>query len=244
MHQIYNSGFDGSSYHSGYPVVRINLLEGLVSDKVGGGMVSEVRSTVGKNTFPFKIAKILAGIGVVILAVYFIPTILSFMDFGLSGEEVKELNESGLSPVVRNLPPINPLLPKENWLTVSSVGVDTLIGEATLDDYEMALKNGVWRVSDFGQPDKEGAPVILAAHRFGYLAWTNTFRRKSSFYNLPKVKIGDVVTVVWQQREYRYGVYKTETAKEITDYTADLILYTCVSLSGDDRIFVYAKLVS
>jgi sortase (surface protein transpeptidase) len=86
-------------------------------------------------------------------------------------------------------------------------------------------------------------PIILAAHRYGYLAWTDLFRRQNSFYNLPKIKVGDTVEIDWGQRKYTYGVYTTEEGTQITDYSADLILYTCESLTGDERFFVYAHLI-
>jgi LPXTG-site transpeptidase (sortase) family protein len=138
---------------------------------------------------------------------------------------------------------LDPLLSKVNRIIIPSIGVDGDVHEATLDNYEAALKEGVWRVSDFGAPNDNSMPIILAAHRFGYLAWTNLFRRENSFYNLPKVKVGDIIEINWQQRHYVYEVYATDTGTAITDYSADLILYTCESLTGNQRFFVYAKLI-
>lgn len=215
--------------------VKINLLEGLT--------LSEPTPIAAKKPVSLKLAKILAIIGALILLIYFTPSLLSLANFKLSGSEVGKLTEETASATTRALPIFNPALPKTNRLLVPSIGVNTDIEEATYDNYESALKNGVWRVSNFGDPNETGVPVILAAHRYGYLAWTNTFRHKSSFYNLPKVKAGDIITIDWEQREYKYGVYKVETGTAITDYSADVILYTCESLSGEERIFVYAKLV-
>lgn len=229
IYQVYNSQVsEPVSFRA-----SINLLDGLA--------IGTVSPRVARKPFSIKLAKILGAIGAVILLVYFMPLVLSKLN--LSKSEVDKLNETTQTTSRRALPAFNPALPKENHLKITSIGVDTDISEATYDNYETALENGVWRVSDFGQPNIDGAPMILAAHRYGYLAWTNTFRRKSSFYNLPKVKVGDTVTVDWQQREYVYGVYKTENGEEITDYSADLILYTCESLNGPERIFVYAKLI-
>lgn len=235
IYQAYNSDF-GVVSESNNPVkVKINFLEGLI--------LPEAKPIAHSKPFSQKIALAFAGVGVLILAVYFVPSLISLANFNLSNKEVITLSEETESAVKRNLPEFNPSLPKTNHILVSSIGVDTDIEEATYDNYEAALKKGVWRVSNFGQPDLLGAPVILAAHRYGYLAWTNTFRHKSSFYNLPKVKVGDVVTIYWQQRAYKYGVYKTENGTAITDYSADLILYTCENLNGEERIFVYAKLI-
>ena len=140
-------------------------------------------------------------------------------------------------------PPFDAALPATNHLIIPSIGVNTGIQEASAGDYESALKKGVWRVTDFGAPDLSGGPIILVAHRFGYLAWTNLYRRENSFYDLPKVAVGDVIEIDWKQRKYTYKVYATDKGTQITDYSADLILYTCETLVGPERIFVYAHLV-
>ena len=87
-----------------------------------------------------------------------------------------------------------------------------------LSDYETALKKGVWRVPNFGDPYNRERPTILAAHRFGYLAWSVKYRLANSFYNLPKLKEGDRVEINWLQRKYVYEVYATGEGEEITDY--------------------------
>jgi sortase (surface protein transpeptidase) len=134
-------------------------------------------------------------------------------------------------------------LPLENRIRIPSIGVDTVIQESTLGYYEEALKKGVWRVSDFGTPYTRNRPTIMAAHRFGYLAWTNIFRRENSFFSLPKLKEGDIVEIIWRQRKYVYEVYSTEESEEISNYSADLILYTCEALSSPIRIYKYARLL-
>ena len=135
-------------------------------------------------------------------------------------------------------------LPEGHYLSIPRIGVDTTVWEASSERYDEALRKGVWRVSDFASPDKpEGKPVILAAHRFGYLDWTQDYRLKNSFYDLPKLKNGDMVEIVWNQHRYTYQIQRVEEGTEITDYSSDLILYTCKFLVSPVRIFVYAKLV-
>lgn len=229
IYQVYN--LQASEPVRSY--VSINFLDGIILEKPVSQMV--------KKPFALKLAKILAVTGATFLLIYFLPVLISKLN--LSKNEADKLTMEAQNASQRSLPAFNPSLPKENRLKIASIGVDTDIAEATNDNYESALKEGVWRVSDFGQPNIDGAPMILAAHRYGYLAWTNTYRRKNSFYNLPKLEVGDKVTIDWQQREYTYGVYKTENGEEITDYSADLILYTCESLNGPERIFVYATLI-
>jgi sortase (surface protein transpeptidase) len=140
-------------------------------------------------------------------------------------------------------PPLDPSLPAENRLIIPTIGVNTQIVEEPLERHEEAFKVGVWRVPDFGTAFSRERPMILAAHRFGYLAWTNTYRRENSFYNLPKLEKGDQVEVIWGQRRYLYEIYEGEESEEITNYTADLILYTCRFLESEVRIFRYARLM-
>lgn len=140
-------------------------------------------------------------------------------------------------------PAFNSKLPTETRITIPSIGVETTLQEASLENYEDALRKGVWRVPDFGTPYDRQKPTILSAHRFGYLAWSNIYRRKNSFFNLPKAKVGDTVEIIWRQRKYVYEIYGESEGADITDYTADLILYTCRQLDTDVRIFKYARLL-
>lgn len=134
-------------------------------------------------------------------------------------------------------------LPLEGTISIPSVGIETTINEAPYEQYEEALKLGVWRVTDFGTPYERELPTILAAHRYGYLKWSIPYRLKNSFYSLPKVKVGDTIEMNWRQRKYVYEVYAEEKGEEITDYDADLILYTCESLNSSVRIVKYARLL-
>lgn len=140
-------------------------------------------------------------------------------------------------------PPVDPGLPTTNQIKIPAIGVETAIIEESVERYEEAFRQGVWRVPDFGDSFNREQPMILAAHRFGYLAWNNQYRRENSFYNLPKLKLGDQVEVIWGQRKYLYEIYAEEETEEITNYGADLILYTCKFLESNERIFKYGRLI-
>ena len=199
-----------------------------------------------------KAAKYAAIAGILIIFSSFVPSAWYFVKSG-GGEAVsrflaRPVSKNNEIPQVREpqsgyQPRFDASLPKDNRIAIPSIGIDTAVQEATFDSYEEALKKGVWRVPDFGTPFGRGKPVILAAHRYGYLVWSNTFRRKNSFYNLPKLNSGDSVEIVWKQRKYVYQVYGESKGEEVEDYTADLILYTCQDLSSPVRIFKYAKLL-
>ncbi|HJY98792.1 MAG TPA: sortase [Patescibacteria group bacterium] len=190
--------------------------------------------------------------GTMVLLVTYAPTGISWVkgaigpyttDFSLSEQEVTYLKAVETDEKPQFQPPFDPKLPVINHITIPVIGVDTDIQEATLDNYQAALKKGVWRVSDFGAPGESEMPVILAAHRFGYLAWTDKYRRENSFSRLPRLNVGDTVQIVWRQRKYTYEIYAEGKGEDIMDYTASLILYTCESLTGKERIFKYAKLL-
>lgn len=160
-------------------------------------------------------------------------------------ETVRSAETVGVSPHKVNIyqPVQDPSLSQEPRLIIPSVGIDTRIYEATDQNFEEALKKGVWRVNNFGTPYEREKPIILAAHRFGYLKWSIPYRLKNSFYNLPKTEVGDTVEIVWNQRKYTFAIYAEEEGKEISDYSADLILYTCKDLESDVRVFKYARML-
>lgn len=194
-----------------------------------------------------KAAKVLATLAILILLVNYLPSVwYSVKSKGaVNISEVLARPVGDLEPLsgVAYQPRLNPALSRESRLKIASIGVDTKINEATLANYEEALKQGVWRVSDFGTPYGRKKPTILAAHKYGYLAWSNLFRRKNSFYSLSKLNEGDIIEITWRQRKYVYKIYQTSEGEEINDYSADIILYTCESLNSPIRIFKYAKLL-
>lgn len=140
------------------------------------------------------------------------------------------------------LPDFDPTLTTNNTLLIPSIGVVGKIHENS--NPSKGLENGVWRVGEWGTPDKNSKSIILASHRFGYLTWSNKYRKENSFLNLPKTKVGDRVEIIWEQRRYIFEIYKSQEGTKITDYNADLILYTCKTLNSDIRVFRYAKRIN
>lgn len=142
----------------------------------------------------------------------------------------------------KTLPPLDTTLPEKPYIRISKIGVDSPI--STASDYTEALKQGTWLVSGYGTPENGISPMILAAHRFGYIYWDDTTREKISFFNLPKTHEGDTISIIWNQRQYSYEIYHEEEGTQITDYSADLILYTCKYFNSPTRIFRYARWVA
>lgn len=237
--------YQQSSYTGPEP---INFLDGINFQEE----VSYVPFEAKISDFLTKAAKYTAVAGAIFMFVSFAPSVWYSVRGGsglvskLIAETVqkgKKENEVQSAVDPKYQPRYDASLPKENMLIIPSLGIETKIGEATYENFEDALKEGVWRAPDFSTPYERSNPTILAAHRYGYLAWSNLFRRKSSFYNLPKLEEGEIVKVIWRQREYTFEVYGTEEGEKISDYSADLILYTCESLNSPERIFKYARLL-
>lgn len=213
--------------------------------KSANGGDSAVSSTL------VRLARILAIAGILIFSVSFAPSVWYWAKGG-AGDAVSELlYETSALPITDHQsqvtkvyqPRYDASLPQGAIIKVSSIGVETSVQEATRENFEEALRKGVWRANDSGTPYDRSKPTILAAHRFGYLAWSNTFRRKSSFFNLPKLAVGDTVEIAYKQRKYVYEVYGESRGENIDDYSADLVLYTCEDLTSPVRIFKYARLL-
>lgn len=208
-----------------------------------------------------RLARILAIAGILIFSVSFAPSVWYWAKGGAQGAVSELLYETAVSqPTAGQLgsqttevyrgaassayqPRYDASLPQGATIKVSSIGIETSVQEATRENFEEALRKGVWRANDSGTPYDRSKPTIVAAHRFGYLAWSNTFRRKSSFFNLPKLAVGDTVEIVYKQRKYVYEVYGESRGENIDDYSADLVLYTCEDLTSPVRIFKYARLL-
>lgn len=200
----------------------------------------------------FIASKFFAYLGIVLLVIAYTPSFYySAMSlFGLNKSNQILIDSAALiNPIsvtkFENYvyqPEFDKTLAEDNILKIPSIGLSTTINEALDQDYEQALMLGVWRVSTFGTPYMRKFPTILVAHRFGYLRWSVAYRLKNSFYNLPKVKAGDTIEIVWLQRKYVYKIYMKKEEKEISDYSANLILYTCRDLVGDQKLIVYANL--
>lgn len=142
-----------------------------------------------------------------------------------------------------DLPELDPSLPKENGLIIDKIGVRGQIHEG--EDWQNILKKGIWRAPGVATPTSDNQmPIILAAHRWGYLDWSSSFRKLNSFYNLPKLAVGDTIKIIWEQREYEYKVYAVTTGTAIPEYNANLILYTCQLWNSPLRFFVLANRVN
>jgi sortase A len=132
-------------------------------------------------------------------------------------------------------------LPKENMIIIPKVGIRSPIIDSPS---EKALDLGTWRRPQSSSPDR-GGNTVLVAHRF--LNQDPVI----SFYHLPKVEIGDKLTVFWQQKEYTYivtakfEVDPTQLSIENNSTEPLLTLYTCTPLYiANKRLVIIAKPLS
>ncbi len=136
----------------------------------------------------------------------------------------------------------NPELPEGAWVNIPRIGVySELIAS---ENPAEALDKGTWLVPDFGRPGDSSQPTIIAAHRYGWdWWWQSDYWKYNSFYLLTETQPGDRVEVIYDQRRWVYEIYDAEEGELITDYSADLILYTCKHLNSPIRHFRYARVV-
>jgi sortase (surface protein transpeptidase) len=125
-----------------------------------------------------------------------------------------------------------------NQIIIDSIGVNTKIFESY--DSNGALNRGIWRIPQLGTPFSNSNPVVLAAHRWGEDNYSWDFRKQNLFLNLPDMKPGDIIRIIWNGKEYQYKVTVRDESAEAT-HGGDLILYTCRDFDSPIRIFVYAE---
>jgi len=152
-----------------------------------------------------------------------------------------EQTKSPVKEIKKYQPEVDQSLPAGNWLVIPRIGVRSeMLATATADE---ALAEGIWWVPDFGKPGDD-LPIILVAHRYGYKWWWKTdYWKYNSFYLLPELESGDRVEVIVEKRKWVYQIYKAEEGEQVSDYSADLILYTCKYLNSPIKHFRYARLV-
>lgn len=140
------------------------------------------------------------------------------------------------------IPPQDETLPEGSWLVIPRIGVRTPLRET--ENPDEALNQGIWQAPGYGEPGDTDQPMIVAGHRFGWQWWWQSdYWKYNSFYLLPQLEPGDRVEVIADQRKWVYEIYAVEEGEDISDYNADMILYTCKFLNSPVRFFKYAKLI-
>lgn len=124
--------------------------------------------------------------------------------------------------------------PKGDRIVIPKVGINVEFragGEEVLNDY-------AWhRFPERGDPI-EGGNFIISAHRFEIGLTPGETRRKSPFYHIEKVQIGDQVIIDYKGKRYGYEIIEKTQVKpnqveiEAPSEEARLTIYTC-TLGGE-----------
>ncbi len=147
--------------------------------------------------------------------------------------------------------PHNAVLPKG---TVTSLSIPKIQAVAPIIEnvnpwneqtYQKALQKGVAHASHSSSPETNGT-VYLFAHSSG-MPWELT-RYNTVFLRLGELRPGDVVTLSWHGKTYRYEVYDKKTIDPhnvsylMSKKENELILQTCTPIGTDlKRLLVFAK---
>lgn len=146
-------------------------------------------------------------------------------------------------PVLNVVKPIDPKelakpSAKDDRIIIPKIGVNIAYGKG-----QSALDNGAeWRKPENGSP-QDGGNFIIAAHRFSLAPTPTETYRKSPFYHIDKLAVGDNIIVDYDGTRYGYRVSEILSVKpdqvEIEDRgdTDKLTLYSCtLGGSRDGRI--------
>ncbi len=125
--------------------------------------------------------------------------------------------------------------PQGDRIVIPKVGINVEFrtgGEEVLNDY-------AWhRFPERGDPLK-GGNFIISAHRFEIGLTPGETRKKSPFYHMEKVAVGDQVIIDYKGKRYGYEVTEKKQVKpnqvEIEEPSdeAKLTIYTC-TLGGEN----------
>ena len=129
-----------------------------------------------------------------------------------------------------------------NRVIITKIGVNAPIVESKNSEYGLSL--GAWHVPESSNPEK-GGNTIITGHRFKYLPPSNL-----TFYLFDKLEAGDVVSVVWDKKNYFYKIREVKIV-EATDLsvmknseTPILTMFTCHPIySTEKRLVVIGDLV-
>jgi sortase A len=151
--------------------------------------------------------------------------------------EVKEQTKR----IISHLPAADGNLP-DNRVIIPKIGVSAPIIESISDNY--ALSRGAWRLPKGSTPDK-GGNTVITGHRFKYLPPNNL-----TFYLLNKLAVGDIVSLIWENKEYDYKIKEAKIvpATEISILNPSeksiLTLFTCDPIwSEKNRLVVVGELI-
>ena len=124
----------------------------------------------------------------------------------------------------------------ENRLYIPKIDINL---PYTTGDETVMEKGAWWRQPDNGNP-ADGGNFVLSAHRFIMGLTPQQTLRKSPFYNINKLEIGDKISIDYSGKRYEYTISKifavAPDAVEIEQRTdqPQLTLYSCTLGGASD----------
>lgn len=126
----------------------------------------------------------------------------------------------------------------KNTILIPRMGVDTAILEGP---DEKTLNKGVWHLPGTSNPAK-GGNVVISAHRY---KWRPPSTK--TFWDIDKMKVGDLITITWEGKKYTYKVTKSYiVTPDRVDILADtkehkLTLFSCTpKFTSKNRLVIEA----
>lgn len=155
----------------------------------------------------------------------------------ISNDSIKKIYESGRSST-----------DKKNYVKIESQNIYGDIGEGPKEKEQSILKDGFWRYPETGFPSFDNfynnTPIIFGHRRLVLPP------EQETFYNLDKVKVGDIIEVGYDNKIYKYEIIDTKIVPD-SDWKAiqpetfrSIKLVTCTPLGKDThRIVVTGKML-
>jgi LPXTG-site transpeptidase (sortase) family protein len=130
----------------------------------------------------------------------------------------------------------------ENMLVIPKIGVRMEILGGSNAEY--AWNRGAWLEPNTSTPD-QGSNTVISAHRFNYRP-----PHERTLYLLDKLEVGDVFSVYWEGKEYRYRVKSSKITSPFAIHVLEpsdkpmITIYTCNPIfSTRERLVVTAELI-
>ena len=182
-------------------------------------------------------------IAIYLVALPFYPTVKYKIFYGektaQEAQDIERVKEKANE--IKNHLPDSAYAISPNRLIITKIGVNAPIVESKSAEY--GLSKGAWHMPDSSTPDK-GGNTVITGHRFKYLPPSNL-----TFYLLDKLNKGDLIMVVWHNKDYIYRVREIKVVPK-TDLSilkqSDkpiLTIFTCHPIySTEQRLVVISDL--
>jgi len=138
------------------------------------------------------------------------------------GEDISATPVPTLLPIAGTKPAV-----VQDRLVIAGVNINMPV---FLGDTEKTLNKGGWMFPHTSRPELGGNSVIFG-HRYMYRP-----PKSNTFWNLDKVKVGDMMVLTWEGKEYKYKVFEIKivepTDLSVIRRTSDsrLTVITCTPL--------------